>query len=45
MDDRISNLLEIIRDEISLYRELMEHARRKTAILKITIDAPVRVIK
>lgn len=33
MDDRISNLLEIIRDEISLYRELMEHARRKTAIL------------
>jgi hypothetical protein len=33
MDDRISDLLEIIRDEISLYRDLIEHARRKTALL------------
>jgi hypothetical protein len=33
MDDRISDLLEIIRDEINLYRDLIEHARRKTALL------------
>jgi hypothetical protein len=33
MDDRISDLLRIIRDEISLYRELVEHARNKTAWL------------
>jgi hypothetical protein len=33
MDDRISDLLGIIRDEISLYRDLIEHARRKTAVL------------
>lgn len=33
MDDRISDLLNIIRDEIDLYRELIEHARHKTAIL------------
>ncbi len=33
MDDRISDLLGIIRDEISLYRGLVEHARRKTAWL------------
>jgi hypothetical protein len=33
MDDRISDLLGIVREEISLYRDLMEHARRKTALL------------
>ncbi len=33
MDDRISDLLGIIRDEISIYRDLIEHARRKTALL------------
>ncbi len=33
MDDRISELLRIIRDEINLYRDLIEHARRKTALL------------
>jgi len=33
MDDRIQNLLNIIQDEISLYRDLIEHARHKTAVL------------
>jgi hypothetical protein len=33
MDDRISALLGIIREEIDLYRNLIEHARRKTALL------------
>jgi len=33
MDDRISELLRIIRDEINIYRDLIEHARRKTALL------------
>ena len=33
MDDRILNLLDIIREEIHLYRDLMEHTRRKTALL------------
>ena len=33
MEDRISDLLGIVREEISLYRDLMEHARRKTALL------------
>jgi uncharacterized protein YbbK (DUF523 family) len=33
MDERISALLEIIREEIDLYRDLIEHARRKTALL------------
>jgi len=33
MDSRISNLLGIIREEINLYRDLIEHARRKTALL------------
>ena len=33
MDDRISSLLEIVREEISLYRDLIEHARRKTPLL------------
>ncbi len=33
MDDRIRKLLNIIRDEISLYRDLIEHARYKTAVL------------
>jgi hypothetical protein len=33
MDDRISDLLGIIREEIKLYRDLIEHARRKTALL------------
>lgn len=33
MDDRIQNLISIIGDEINLYRDLIEHARHKTAIL------------
>ncbi len=33
MDERISDLLGIIRDEINLYRDLVEHTRRKTALL------------
>ena len=33
MNDQISDLLGVIRDEISLYRDLIEHARQKTAIL------------
>ncbi len=33
MNDRISDLLGIVREEIHLYRDLMEHAQRKTALL------------
>jgi len=33
MNEQISDLLGIVREEISLYRDLMEHARRKTALL------------
>jgi hypothetical protein len=33
MSDQISELLGIVRDEIRLYRDLIEHARRKTALL------------
>ncbi len=33
MDLMISELLEIIREEIDTYRDLTEHARRKTALL------------
>jgi predicted RNase H-like nuclease (RuvC/YqgF family) len=33
MDNRISDLLGIVREEISLYRDLIEHTRRKTALL------------
>jgi len=33
MEDRFSAILGIMREEIRLYRELMEHARRKTALL------------
>jgi len=33
MDTRISDLLGVIREEINLYRELIEHARRKTPLL------------
>jgi hypothetical protein len=33
MDNRISDLLGIVREEIDLYRDLIEHARRKTAML------------
>jgi hypothetical protein len=33
MSDQISELLGIVRDEICLYRDLIEHARRKTALL------------
>lgn len=40
MDDRISDLLRIVREEIGLYRDLIEHARRKTALLvKGHVDA------
>jgi hypothetical protein len=33
MDDRISDLLKIVQEEIHLYRDLIEHERRKTALL------------
>jgi hypothetical protein len=33
METRISELLKLIREEISLYRDLIEHSRRKTALL------------
>jgi flagellar biosynthesis/type III secretory pathway chaperone len=33
MDNCISDLLGIVREEIDLYRDLIEHARRKTALL------------
>jgi hypothetical protein len=33
MNDPISDLLGVIREEISLYRDLVEHVRRKTALL------------
>jgi hypothetical protein len=33
MDDRISDLLKIVQEEINLYRDLIEHERRKTALL------------
>jgi len=33
MDEKASDLLEIVRKEINLYRDLIEHVRRKTALL------------
>ena len=33
MDEQISILMKIVGEEISLYRELIAHARRKTALL------------
>jgi hypothetical protein len=33
MEDRISDLLGIVREEIQLYRDLVEHAREKTSLL------------
>jgi hypothetical protein len=33
MEDRIRNLLQIVAQEIALYRDLIEHARRKAALL------------
>jgi hypothetical protein len=33
MEDRISDLLGIVRDEIQLYCDLVEHAREKTSLL------------
>ncbi len=33
MENRVSALLSLVREEIDLYRDLVEHARRKTAIL------------
>lgn len=33
MKDQASDLLDIIREEINLYRDLVEHTRRKTALL------------
>jgi hypothetical protein len=33
MEDRISDLLGIVRDEIQLYSDLLEHARKKTSLL------------
>jgi flagellar biosynthesis/type III secretory pathway chaperone len=41
MKERISELLGIVHEEISLYRDLIEHARRKTALL---IQGPVEAI-
>lgn len=33
MDERILSLLDIIREEIRIYRDLVEHVRRKTVLL------------
>jgi hypothetical protein len=33
MDIRISDLLEIVQEEVRLYRELIEHTQRKSSIL------------
>jgi hypothetical protein len=33
MHDAVSDLLRIIREEVNLYRDLVEHARRKTVLL------------
>ncbi len=33
MENRVSALLSLVREEIGIYRDLIEHARRKTAIL------------
>ena len=33
MDDQIAALMNLIREEIALYRDLIEHARKKTALL------------
>jgi len=33
MESRISDLLRIVREEIAIYRDLIEHARHKTALL------------
>ncbi len=33
MEARISDLLRIVREEMAVYRDLIEHARRKTALL------------
>ncbi|MBN2319511.1 MAG: flagellar export chaperone FlgN [Acidobacteria bacterium] len=33
MDERISDLLGILKEEINLYRDIIEHAREKTALL------------
>jgi hypothetical protein len=33
MEARISDLLRIVREEIDIYRDLIEHARHKTALL------------
>jgi hypothetical protein len=33
MEDRISDLLGIVRDEIQLYKDLVKHAREKTSLL------------
>ena len=33
MEGRVSDLLRIVREEIDVYRDLIEHARRKTALL------------
>jgi hypothetical protein len=40
MSDQISELLGIVRDEIRIYRDLTDHARRKTALLtQCRVDA------
>ncbi len=33
MENRLTELLGLVREEISLYRDLIEHARQKTALL------------
>jgi len=33
MDEQIAALMNVVREEIALYRDLIEHARKKTALL------------
>ena len=33
MEDQVSDLLGVVREEITLYRDLVEHARQKTVLL------------
>jgi hypothetical protein len=42
MDVRISDLLKIFQEEINLYRDLIEHERRKTALL---VQSPVEALQ
>ncbi len=33
MDEQVAELMNVVREEIALYRDLIEHARKKTALL------------